>query len=146
MVDTEKYSYLVIRKGAGPRQVYKNSMQTEVEWEKSYFWPRVVMAPIKAAGHTLIDVCSRPNNFERLVVSRGKSHACGYRPSRKLIWGDLWRYPKRLSWREARDYTPEDTKAHLGRLQRVAQRVISRASRASSTSKDRDDDTTHYGS
>ena len=146
VVDTEKYSYLVIRKGPGPRQVYKNAFQTDVEWEKSYFWPRVVMAPIKAAGHTLIDVCSKPNNFERLVVSKGKSHACGYRPSRKLVWGDLWRYPKRLSRREARDYTPEATKAHLGRLQRVAQRVLARASRASSASKHREDDNTHYGS
>ena len=121
--DFEKFSYLVVRKGQGPRDKYASEAQAPTSWEKSAFWPRIVMPAIKAGGHTLIDVCARPNNFERLVVSKAKPHGFGYRFSRKIMWGDLWRYPKRLARREARDsYTPEQVKEHLAKLQEEAEK------------------------
>ena len=112
--DFEKFSYLVIRKGPGPRDEYSCEADAPSSWEKSFFWPRIVMPAIKAGGHTLIDVCARPSNFERLTVSKSKPHAFGYRFSRKIMWGDLWRYPKRLARRDAREsYTPEQVKNRL---------------------------------
>ena len=119
--DFEKYSYLVIRKGQGPRDRYQSEASAPTSWEKSAFWPRIVMPAIKAGGHTLMDVCSAPGSFERLVVSKAKPHAFGYRFSRKIMWGDLWRYPKRLARPEAREsYTPEQVKRHLEHLREDA--------------------------
>lgn len=122
--DFEKFSYLVIRKGPGPRDEYVSEAAAPTSWEKSFFWPRVVMPAIKAGGHTLIDVCARSNNFERLTVSKAKPHGFGYRFSRKLMWGDLWRYPKRLARREAREsYTPEQVKNHRELLNEEAKKA-----------------------
>jgi ribosomal protein RSM22 (predicted rRNA methylase) len=123
--DFEKFSYLVIRKSEGPRSKYPTEAQAPTSWEKSFFWPRVVMPAIKAGGHTLLDVCARPNNFERLVVSKSKPHGFGYRFSRKIMWGDLWRYPRRLARREAREsYTPEQVKDHLNKLREEAKKTV----------------------
>jgi len=122
--DFEKFSYLVIRKGPGPRDEYPSERAAPTSWEKSYFWPRIVMPAIKSGGHTLVDVCARPNNFERLVVSRSKPHASGYRFSRKVMWGDLWRYPKKIVRRDARDtYTPDEVKRHIEKLHEEAKQA-----------------------
>lgn len=116
--DYEKFSYIVLRKGVeSPRKKYAAESHAPTSWEKSYFWPRVVMPAIKAGGHTLIDVCAPPSSFERLTVSRAKPHGFGYRFSRKIMWGDLWRYPKRLARKDAREsYTPEQVKEHMDKL------------------------------
>jgi ribosomal protein RSM22 (predicted rRNA methylase) len=122
--DFEKFSYLIIRKGPGPREEYGTERSAPTSWEKSYFWPRIVMPAIKAGGHTLVDVCARPNNFERLVVSRSNPHASGYRFSRKILWGDLWRFPKRLVRKDARGaYTPQKVKQHIEKLREEAKKA-----------------------
>ena len=82
------------------------------------------MEPLKADGHTLIDVCAAPNNFQRLLVNKAKPHALGYRQSREVVWGDLWRWPKRLARAEARDYVPDEVKAHIDRMKRIALRAL----------------------
>ncbi|SOV22995.1 mitochondrial ribosomal protein S22 precursor, putative [Plasmodium sp. DRC-Itaito] len=128
-VEEEKYSYLVIKKEEGPRTKYSNEQQTSTLQEKSFFWPRVVMPTIKAGKHVLIDVCSYPHNFERLVVTKSSPlitnlktknghilKGYGYKNARKLLWGDLWRFTKRVTRPDARLYTPEKTKQHLYRL------------------------------
>ncbi|SBS81557.1 mitochondrial ribosomal protein S22 precursor, putative [Plasmodium ovale curtisi] len=128
-VEEEKYSYLVIRKCEGPRTKYKSESEAVTVKEKSFFWPRVVMPTIKAGKHVLIDVCSYPYNFERLVVTKSSSllsnirtksgsilKGYGYKKARKILWGDLWRFTKRISRPDARLYTPEVTKRHLYRL------------------------------
>lgn len=128
-VEEEKYSYLVIRKEQGPRTKYMNEQQTSTLHEKSFFWPRVLMPTIKAAKHVLIDVCSYPHNFQRLVVTKRSPlitnlktktghilKGYGYKNARKLLWGDLWRFTKRVTRPDARLYTPERTKQHLYRL------------------------------
>ncbi|KAF4667346.1 Methyltransferase-like protein 17, mitochondrial [Perkinsus olseni] len=119
-VEWDKFSFLVVRKGVGPRQKYDKEEDAPTAAEKSYFWPRLLMPPIKAGGHTLVDACSAPNNFERLSVSKAKPHTMGYRFSRKVMWGDLWRFPKRVNRRNAREYVPEETKRHLERLAKKA--------------------------
>eukprot|EP00920_Eleutheroschizon_duboscqi_P013880 GHVT01032487.1.p1 GENE.GHVT01032487.1~~GHVT01032487.1.p1 ORF type:complete len:223 (+),score=47.29 GHVT01032487.1:480-1148(+) len=115
-VEEEKFSFLAIRKSMGPRRLYPTEEKAVGGLAKSFFWPRVVMPPIRAGGHVLIDVCAAPHSFERLAVSYAMPHAAGYRQSRKLQWGDLWRFPRRLCRPEARSYSPEETKVHLRRL------------------------------
>ena len=123
-IDYEKFSYLVIRKGVeSPRQKYTHESLATTSWEKSFFWPRVVMPAIKAGGHTLMDVCSPSGRFERLMVSKSKPHQFGFRFSRKIMWGDLWRYPRRLARKEAREsYTPEQIKEHMDKLREAAEK------------------------
>ncbi|CAD2111936.1 mitochondrial ribosomal protein S22 precursor, putative [Plasmodium vinckei] len=127
--DEEKFSYLVIRKCEGPRTKYNSENEALTVHEKSFFWPRVVMPTIKAGKHVLLDVCSYPYNFERLVVTKSSSlisnlktktgtilKGYGYKKARKILWGDLWRFTKRISRPDARLYTPESTKNILYRL------------------------------
>ncbi|GAW79972.1 hypothetical protein, conserved [Plasmodium gonderi] len=128
-VEEQKFSYLVLRKCEGPRTAYKSESHALTVQEKSFFWPRVLMPTIKAGKHILIDVCSRPHNFERLVVTKSSSllsnlktkngtilKGYGYKTARKLLWGDLFRFTRRISRPDARLYTPECTKQHLYRL------------------------------
>lgn len=128
-VDEEKFSYLVLRKCEGPRTKYPNESAAITAHEKSFFWPRIVMPTIKAGKHVLVDVCSYPYNFERLVVTKSAplinnlktKHGSiikgfGYKSARKLMWGDLFRFTKRVTRPDARMYTPETTKRHLYRL------------------------------
>ena len=121
-IDYEKFSYLVLRKGDGPRKKFQTESLAPSSWEKSYFWPRLVMPAIKAGGHTVMDVCSNAPTLERLVVSKSQSHASGFRFSRKLMWGDLWRYPKRLIRVDARESF--DRKSHTDKLQESVRKTL----------------------
>jgi len=123
-MEEEKFSYLSARRAPGPRSRYASEAEAPSLHEKSYFWPRILFPVIKAGQHTLIDVCSAPQNFERLSVSRSKAHTFGYRYSRKAMWGDLWRFPKRVARPEARLYIPEKTRTHLDRLAKKAWRAL----------------------
>lgn len=128
-VEEEKFSYLVLRKCEGPRTKYASESLAPTAAEKSFFWPRIVMPTIKAGKHVLLDVCSYPYNFERLVVTKSAPRITswktkngsiikgfGYKNARKLMWGDLFRFTKRVTRPDARMYTPETTKRHLYRL------------------------------
>lgn len=139
-VEEEKYSYLVLKKCEGPRTKYPNESAAPSAHEKSFFWPRVVMPTIKAGKHVLVDVCSYPYNFERLVVTKSapsitnlktkRGHVIkgfGYKNARKLMWGDLFRFTKRVTRPDARMYTPETTKKHLYRLYQKQKRRHNRA-------------------
>jgi len=78
-LEETKFSYLVCRKGPGPRARYGCESKAPTAHEKSYFWPRIMFPVIKAGKHALIDVCSAPQNFERLSVTKSKAHSFGYR-------------------------------------------------------------------
>lgn len=123
-LEEEKFSFLVIRKCAGPRRKYSCAKDAPTLVEKSYFWPRVLFPAIKAGKHTLLDVCSAPQNFERISTTKAKTHSFGYRYSRKAMWGDLFRYPKRVARPEARLYIPEEARAHLDRLAKKAWKAL----------------------
>jgi len=140
--EEEKFSFLVTRKGPGPRSLYKRESEAPTLVEKSYFWPRVVMPAIKAGGHTLVDVCSSPCDFERLTVSRAKAHSFGYRRARKILWGDLWHYPKRVNRPQARAYTPKETQTHLDRL---AKRAYETMKQDEGFRKEKKAETAHFG-
>eukprot|EP00392_Amoebophrya_sp_AT5.2_P003887 g3892.t1 len=62
--------------------------------------------------------------FERISTSRAKADCLGYRFSRNVMWGDLWRFPKRVNRPEARPYIAEETRKHLDRLAKKAAQVM----------------------
>eukprot|EP00971_Amphidinium_carterae_P303893 6038623-Amphidinium_carterae.1 len=62
-----------VRKSAGPRSKYRSEAAAPTPHEKSYFWPRVLFPAMKRGGHTLVDVCAAPHNFERISVSLSKA-------------------------------------------------------------------------
>ena len=123
-MEEEKFSFLCIRRSVGPRSLYSCEEHAPTAHEKSYFWPRIMFPVIKAGGHTLVDICTAPQNFERISVSRSKAHSFGYRWSRKAMWGDLWRFPKRVARPEARLYIAEKTREHLDRLAKRAWKAL----------------------
>merc|ERR1712194_115483 len=60
---------------------------------------------------------SVPNgHFQRISTSRAKRYVLGHRHSRIVMWGDLWRYPKRIIRPEARQYIDEKTRQDLDRV------------------------------
>jgi len=144
-LEEEKFSYLCTRKAPGPRTRYASEAQAPTLHEKSYFWPRVLFPVIKAGQHTLIDVCSAPQNFERLSVSKSKPHAFGYRYSRKAMWGDLWRFPKRVARPEARLYIAEKTREHLDRLAKAAWKALKWEAQEPGFEKEQERDKQFYG-
>eukprot|EP00928_Gymnodinium_smaydae_P089131 TRINITY_DN73134_c0_g1_i1.p1 TRINITY_DN73134_c0_g1~~TRINITY_DN73134_c0_g1_i1.p1 ORF type:complete len:610 (-),score=83.42 TRINITY_DN73134_c0_g1_i1:65-1894(-) len=140
-----KFSFLCIRKGPGPRTRYASEKEAPTPEEKSYFWPRVLFPPIKAGQHVLIDVCSAPQNFERLSVSKSKPHHFGYRWSRKAMWGDLFRYPKRVMRPEARQYIGEQTREHLDRLAKKAWKALKWEEHEPGFRQEKEQDMRFYG-
>jgi len=144
-LEEEKFSYLCVRKSQGPRMRYYSEAHAPTPHEKSYFWPRIMFPVIKAGQHTHVDVCSAPQNFERLTVSKSKSHTFGYRSARKSMWGDLWRFPKRLSRPEARLYIPSETRSHLDRLAKKAWKALKWEDADSRFAEDTERDEQFYG-
>jgi len=144
-VEEAKFSFLCIRKSEGPRTRYASEAKAPTAAEKSYFWPRVLFPPIKAGQHTLVDVCSAPQNFERLTVSKSKPHSFGYRWTRKALWGDLFRYPVRVARPEARQYVPEQTRAHLDRLAKKAWKALKWEEQEPGFEKEAKRDVRYYG-
>merc|ERR1712194_722233 len=137
--------YLVARRAPGPRSKFKSEKEAPTPHEKSYFWPRVVRPVLKGAQHTLIDVCAAPQNFERLSASKSKAHSFGYRFSRKAMWGDLWRFPKRVARPEARAYMPEKTRAQLDRLSKIARKALKWEENEPGFDKEKQRDQQFYG-
>ncbi|XP_954501.1 uncharacterized protein TA19485 [Theileria annulata] len=119
-IDDEKFSYLVVGKYTGPRFLdystsacyktfrskYPKESLSISPAERSYFWPRIVMHPLKVGRRVLIDVCSSPNHFKRLIVPKNTPESSGYRYARDALWGDLWRFDQRVEKPVARGYTP----------------------------------------
>uniref|UniRef100_A0A3B0MFH8 Mitochondrial small ribosomal subunit Rsm22, putative n=1 Tax=Theileria annulata TaxID=5874 RepID=A0A3B0MFH8_THEAN len=100
-IDDEKFSYLVVGKYTGPRSKYPKESLSISPAERSYFWPRI--HPLKVGRRVLIDVCSSPNHFKRLIVPKNTPESSGYRDA---LWGDLWRFDQRVEKPVARGYTP----------------------------------------
>ncbi|OEH75933.1 small ribosomal subunit rsm22 protein [Cyclospora cayetanensis] len=111
-VEEEKFSFLAVRKGQGPRSRYRTLAAAETAGaspaELSFFWPRLVAPPLKGREHVLLDVCAPPHRFERVAVSKHMPHAAGYKAARHAAWGDLWRHPRRIVRPDARAYMEQD--------------------------------------
>ncbi|CDR95808.1 Rsm22,putative [Babesia bigemina] len=124
-IDNEKYSYLVVGKSAGPRhlpafemgcrQKLSNEADAKNAQEKSFFWPRIVMPPLKLGRRVIMDLCSAPNNFKRIRIQVNIMSPCimRFRCARDAMWGDLWRFPHRDQRPIARAYMPDTVRQRL---------------------------------
>ncbi|AFZ80381.1 mitochondrial small ribosomal subunit Rsm22 family member protein [Theileria equi strain WA] len=112
-IEDEKFSYIVVRKSSGPRDTFDDENHAKTTAEKSYFWPRIVLPPLKLGRRVLIDVCSAPHNFKRLIVPKNSPESGGYKHARDAIWGDLWRFTQREEKPIARGYTSDNVKEYL---------------------------------
>jgi len=92
----EKFSYLVVKKGKTPRQKYETEEDTRTIEERTYFWSRIIRPNIKEAGHVHTDLCTTDGTFERRIIAKSHKAEGGYSLSRRVKWGDLWRYHKRI--------------------------------------------------
>jgi len=61
------------------------------------------------------------------------------------MWGDLWRFPKRVARPEARAYIPEEARAHLDRLAQRAWKALKWEEDEPGFAEERDRDRQFYG-
>lgn len=62
------------------------------------------------------------------------------------MWGDLYRFPKRLARPEARLYVPEKTREHLDRLAKTAWRALKWETQEPGFKDEQERDQQFYGS
>ena len=90
----EKFSYLIIKKGV-IKIDKKEKNEDLLPYEKAFGWGRIVRPIMKKSQHRIIDVCAKEGELERIIVA--KSHeGTAYKEAKKLRWGDLWRFEKRI--------------------------------------------------
>lgn len=97
----EKYSYLTVQKGRSAPNVLLDSIDAATTArEKSYFWPRIMRPVIRKHKHMIMDLCSRESGrrglLERRIIAKSHGLEGGYRMAKKLKWGDLWYFPRRI--------------------------------------------------
>ena len=94
--DNEKFCYLVLKKGITPNAIFENESKVTTLAEKSFFWPRLILPPLRQQKHIILDLCNSSGKLERRTI--GKSHGVegGYYWARHIHWGDLWEYPIRI--------------------------------------------------
>lgn len=51
---------------------------------------------MKRDKHKIIDVCSIKGKLERIINARSHGEEYGYKESKRLKIGDLWRFGRRL--------------------------------------------------
>lgn len=90
------FSYLVIKKGP----VLTSSLQAQTLQEQSLFWSRLMRPTIIRKGHVILDLCTPAGEIERRMISKSHNEdEMSYKHSRKMVWGDLWPFPKRIPHR-----------------------------------------------
>jgi ribosomal protein RSM22 (predicted rRNA methylase) len=92
----EKYSYIVAKKGTTPNVTIKSESEAESPLDKSYFWPRIILPVIKKDGHSILDLCNNEGELERRIIAKSHGMEGGYRKVKKVKWGDLWYFEKRI--------------------------------------------------
>ena len=92
----EKFSYLVVKKGETPASKFETEEEAATPLDKSYFWPRVIRPVIKKHKHSIIDMCNAEGEIERRIIAKSHGIEGGYRLIKKVKWGDLWYFEKRI--------------------------------------------------
>ena len=92
----EKFSFLAVKKGKTPAQEFEDEHEANTPAEKSFFWPRLIRPSIKKHKHSIIDLCTNEGRLERRIVAKSHGIDAGYRKARKLAWGDLWYFERRI--------------------------------------------------
>ena len=89
---TEKFSFIVFQKGFKQMKPLEECVTPA---EKSFHWDRLVRPVISRGGHKIVDLCTTEGELNRRIIAR--SHGMDMmRATKKLKWGDLWRFPLRI--------------------------------------------------
>ena len=70
-------------------ETYKNETAASLPGPLNVAASRIIIGPLKKAGHIHIDLCTPAGKIERWTVPRSFSKQA-YRDARKSDWGDLW--------------------------------------------------------
>lgn len=100
-----QFSYVVIRKGPGPRFLYKTEEDADKLEDKSYFWSRIVARPKHRPKECSLQVCTHAGHCERLVTRSAHPKELGHKSARHACSGDLWPHPSKVEKLHSREET-----------------------------------------
>lgn len=87
-----RFSYLVVKKGS----IRSNDDPLISLNEKSIYWHRILQ-PVKRKGkHSIVYMCNNQGKYDKRIIAKSHGDTYGYRASKKLKWGDVWKYPLRI--------------------------------------------------
>lgn len=90
--EIEKFSYLIVQKTSEKKEID----DCKTLEEKSMYWDRIVKPIIPKSRHYIVDLCTTEGNLERRIMAKSHGNNHGYKEIKKLKWGDLWRFPRRI--------------------------------------------------
>ena len=87
---------MIVKKGKTPNAEFSDESEVTSPDAKSFFWPRIILPVIKKHKHSIMDVCSINGEIERRIIAKSHGLEGGYKKSKKMRWGDLWYFDKRI--------------------------------------------------
>lgn len=114
MTIRSKFCYLIVRKG--PKAVGATEAGLA-----SLDWDRIVRPVKRKGGHSIVYLCNRKGQLESRVVAKSHERKFGFKESKKLKWGDLWKFPLRLPNKlreEAKEFLKKEEERAAGRQKR----------------------------
>jgi len=91
-IDQEKFSFLAVKKG----EIIKSEDEAKTSAQKSFFWPRLIRPKLRRDKHIIMDVCNKEGALERIIIAKSHGEEGGYKHAKKIEWGDLWCFEKRI--------------------------------------------------
>ena len=90
--EMEKFSYIIVQKTSKEKDI-ENCQTLE---DRSQFWERIVKPIIPKTKHHIMDICTTEGKIERRIIAKSHGKLGGFKEIKKLKWGDLWRFSKRI--------------------------------------------------
>jgi ribosomal protein RSM22 (predicted rRNA methylase) len=87
-----RFCYLTIKKGS----VITSLDQVKTLQDESFFWERIIKPTKKKGGHNIVTLCNSKGRIEKRITARSHEPEFGYRESKFMRWGDLWKFPLRI--------------------------------------------------
>lgn len=87
-----RFCYLIIKKGP----VIRSLNQVKSFEDQTFFWDRIIKPTKKKGGHNIVTLCNSKGKVEQRIVARSHELQFGYKESKFLKWGDLWKFPLRI--------------------------------------------------
>lgn len=56
----------------------------------------MILPTIKKHKHSIVDLCNKDGALERRIISKSHGIEGGYRKVKKMKWGDLWYFERRI--------------------------------------------------
>ncbi|KAJ1760678.1 37S ribosomal protein S22 [Coemansia sp. RSA 520] len=127
-LDSTPYSYVSVKEAQNePEKYLPDGTQRKTFAQlarEAYYWPRIIMQPIKRKGHVVTDVCTVDGKIERWTFTKTHDKQA-YRDARKASWGDLFPHLPKTSI-ERSHFTPVEgpTPEELKKMNRKQRRSL----------------------